>query len=316
MKENLSPLDRALSLRQLRALRAVVDAGTIAGAAQELHLTAPAVGQQLRQLEALCGLPLTERRAEGVVATPAGHELLRAQSRFHAAIADCSEALAALGSAETGRVAVGVVSTAKYFAPFALAAFRRRHPGVELGLSIGNRAVTIEALKHYELDFAIMGRPPDDLPVLAEKIGDHPHVVIAPPDHRLARGRRPLAALADETFLMRETGSGTRALSARLFAEAGITPRVGMAIDSNETIKQAVMAGLGIAFLSGHTTAAELADGRLVALDIEGLPAMREWFVVHIAEKRLLPAPLALWRFLADQGAAYLPALTKPSGQP
>jgi LysR family transcriptional regulator, low CO2-responsive transcriptional regulator len=309
MKEKLSPMSRAIGLRQLRALRAVVEAGTISGAARALHLTAPAVGLQLRQLESLCRLPLTERRADGLVPTPAGLELLRAQARIDGALADCTAALAALGSVEEGRAAVGVVSTAKYFAPFALAAFRRGHPGIDLGLTIGNRAMTIEALRQYDLDFAIMGRPPDDLPVVAEKIGDHPHVVIAPPDHRLARGRWSLRALATETFLMREPGSGTRALAARLFAEAGITPRIGMAIDSNETIKQAVMAGLGIALLSAHTTAAELADGRLVALDIDGLPAMREWFVVRHAEKRLLPAAAALWRFLADEGAAYLPIL-------
>ena len=214
---------------------------------------------------------------------------------------------------------MGVVSTAKCFAPFALAAFRRCHPGIDLGLTIANRAMTIEALRQYDLDFAITGRPPDDLPVETEKIGDHPHVVTARPDHRLARGRWSPAALTAETFLMRGRApapgpdarprSGTRALAARLFAEAGVTPRIGMAIDSNKTIEQAVMAGLGIALLSAHATAAELADGRLLALDIDGLPAMREWFVVRHAEKHLLPAAAALWRFLAGEGAAYLPVL-------
>jgi LysR family transcriptional regulator for metE and metH len=314
MKEKLSPLARAISLKQLRALRAATEAGTIAGAAQALNVTAPAVGLHLRQLEALCGLPLTERRADGLGPTPAGHELLRAQSLIDATLAECAEALAALGSVERGKVAVGVVSTAKYFAPFALAAFRRDRPGIDLRLSVGNRAVTIAALEDFALDFAIMGRPPDHLPVEAEKIGDHPHVIIAPPGHPLgtARSRRrrlPLAALSEQVFLMREAGSGTRALAEKLFAEAGLEPRIGMEIHSNETIKQAVMAGLGIAFLSAHTVAAELADRRVITLDIAGLPAMRQWFVVKHAEKRLLPAGRALWRFLAEQGAAYLPPL-------
>jgi LysR family transcriptional regulator for metE and metH len=313
MKEKLSPLARAISLKQLRALKAVTEAGTIAGAAQTLNVTAPAVGLHIRQLEALCGLPLTERRADGLGPTPAGRELLRAQSVIDATLAECAEALAALGSVERGKVAVGVVSTAKYFAPFALAAFRRERPGIDLRLSVGNRAVTIAALGDFALDFAIMGRPPDHLPVEAETIGDHPHVIIAPPGHPLAGapggGEWPLQALAGEVFLMREAGSGTRALAEKLFAEAGFEPRIGMEIHSNETIKQAVMAGLGIAFLSAHTVAAELADRRVVTLGIAGLPAMRQWFVVKHAEKRLLPAGQALWRFLADQGAAYLPPL-------
>ena len=254
-------------------------------------------------------LPLTERRAAGLLPTSVGLELLRAQARLDGAIADCTAALAALGSVERGKVAVGVVSTAKYFAPFALAAFRHERPLIDLRLTVDNRAGTIEALRDFTLDFAVMGRPPADVPVEAEVIGDHPHVIIAPPNHPLAHKRLGLGALAEQMFLMREAGSGTRALAEKLFAEAGIEPEIGMEIDSNETIKQAVMAGLGIAFLSAHTAAAELADRRVVTLDCEGLPAMRQWHVVKHAEKRLLPAGRALWRFLVDRGADYLPAL-------
>jgi LysR family transcriptional regulator for metE and metH len=309
MKEKLSPLGRAISLKQLRALRAVAEARTIAGAAQLLNVTAPAVGLHLRQLESLCGMPLTERRADGLVATPAGRELLAANARVDAALIECTDALAALGSVEHGKVAVGVVSTAKYFAPFALAAFRRDRPLIDLRLTVGNRAVTIGALRDFALDFAIMGRPPDDLPVEAEPIGAHPHVIIAPPDHPLADRQLPLLALAGEVFLVREPGSGTRALAEKLFADAGLEPKIGMEIHSNETIKQAVMAGLGIALLSAHTIAAELADRRVITLDIAGLPAIREWFVVKHADKRLLPAASGLWRFLAERGADYLPQL-------
>jgi len=309
MKEKLSPLARAMSLKQLRALSTLVEAGTLAAAAQSLHVTAQAVGLHLRQLEALVGMPLTERHAHGLAVTAAGRELLNAQAKIDTALAECAEAIEALGSVDRGKVAVGVVSTAKYFAPFALAAFRRERPRIELRLSVGNRAATIEALRDFALDFAVMGRPPEDLAVEAEVIGDHPHVIIAPPDHPLAGRRLRLADLHAEVFLMREAGSGTRALAEKLFAEAGITPEIGMEIHSNETIKQAVMAGLGIALLSAHTVAAELADRRVVTLDCEGLPAMRQWQVVKHADKRLLPAGRALWRFLADSGAAYLPQL-------
>jgi LysR family transcriptional regulator for metE and metH len=309
MKEKLSPLARAIGLKQLRALRALVETGTISAAAQQLHVTAPAVGLHLRQLEALVGMPLAERHAHGLAVTAAGRELLTAQARIDTALVECADALEALGSVDRGKVAVGVVSTAKYFAPFALAAFRRERPLIELRLSVGNRAATIEALRDFALDFAVMGRPPEDLAVEAEVIGDHPHVIIAPPDHPLAGRKLGLGDLAGEVFLMRESGSGTRALAAKLFAEAGIAPEIGMEIHSNETIKQAVMAGLGIAFLSAHTVAAELADRRVVRLDCEGLPAMRRWHVVKHADKRLLPAGRALWRFLADRGSAFLPAV-------
>ncbi len=314
MKENLSPRARAIGLKQLRALRALVETGTISAAARSLNVTAPAVGLHLRQLEALVGMPLTERHAQGLAVTAAGKELLSAQARVDAALAECSEALDALGSVERGKVAVGVVSTAKYFAPFALAAFRHERPLIDLRLTVDNRAGTVEALRDFALDFAVMGRPPADVPVEAEVIGDHPHVIIAPPNHPLAGRRLDLGVLAEQMFLMREAGSGTRALAEKLFAEAGLEPKVGMEIDSNETIKQAVMAGLGIALLSAHTVAAELADRRVVSLDCAGLPVIRQWHVVKHAEKRLLPAGRALWRFLADRGADYLPTL--PNGTP
>ena len=166
----------------------------------------------------------------------------------------------------------------------------------------------VAALEAFELDVAVMGYPPDHFPVERAVLGPHPHVIIVPPGHRLARRRAiPLGALAGETFLLREPGSGTRDLMRRLFGAEVDGPR--MEIGSNETIKQAVMAGMGIALLSAHTIAAELRDGRLAILDVAGLPAVRQWFVVRRAEKRLLPAAQAMWDHLARHGAEFLPAL-------
>ncbi|MCG8441404.1 MAG: LysR substrate-binding domain-containing protein, partial [Caulobacterales bacterium] len=148
-------------------------------------------------------------------------------------------------------------------------------------------------------------------PISRASQDDHPHIIIAPPDHRFAaRKRLTFADLASETFLLREPGSGTRALLERLLADAGIEPRVGMEIGSNETIKQAVMAGIGIAFLSAHTVAREIADERLAMLPVRGTPIVRQWILVKLAERRLLPAPYALWRFLAANGAKFLPETT------
>ncbi|MFO1073336.1 MAG: LysR family transcriptional regulator [Geminicoccaceae bacterium] len=310
MKEKLNRLARRITLRQLRALAAVVETGTVTGAADRLAVTAPAISAQIRLLEDLSGLPLIERQAQGMTATRAGRELLAAFELIEAALSDCTAALESLCGGEGGPVAVGVTSTAKYFAPFALAAFARQRPAVELRLVVGNRSDTIAALERFELDLAVMGRPPEHFAVERAAIGDHPHVVIAAPDHPLVRRRGlTLADLTAQTFLMREAGSGTRLLLERLLAEAGLAAQVGMEISSNETIKQAVMAGMGVAFLSAHTAAAEIGDGRLALLDIVGLPAIRQWFVVRRREKRLLPAAQELWNHLASTGARYLPVL-------
>jgi LysR family transcriptional regulator for metE and metH len=223
-------------------------------------------------------------------------------------LAECAEAIEALRGMDGGRVAVGVISTAKYFAPRALAAFKRAHPRVEMRVLVGNRQETLTALEAFDLDLAIMGRPPEHFAVEQAVIGDHPHVVIAAADHPLAgQARLPLQALAGETFLLREAGSGTRLLVERLFAAEGLSPAAGMEIGSNETIKQAVMAGMGVALISAHIIAAEVADGRLAVLDVAGLPIVREWFVVKRREKRLLPAARALWDHLATSGGTFLP---------
>jgi LysR family transcriptional regulator for metE and metH len=269
----------------------------------------------MRELEQRAGLPLFERTGGGIAATEAGREVASATQRIELALAECTDALNALRGLHGGHVAIGVVSTAKYFAPQALGAFARAYPSVEMRLEVGNRAAIIAALEQNTLDLALTGRPPEDLAVDKQPIGAHPHVIVARPGHPLAR-RKHLAAsaLASETFLVREPGSGTRGLMERFFTESKVQPHIGMEMSSNETIKQAVMAGLGVAFLSAHTVAVELADGRLIALDIVGLPIMRQWFIVQLARRRLLPAAAALRQFLMDEGHKFLPVVA--AGEP
>jgi LysR family transcriptional regulator for metE and metH len=216
--------------------------------------------------------------------------------------------LKAIKGISGGRVAIGAVSTAKYFVPAAIGAFARLYPNVELKLTIGNRAQIMEGLRNFSLDVAITGRPPDDIDLEKRFIGDHPNIIVAPPEHQLAnRKRLHLSDLACDLFLVREAGSGTRLLMQKLVDEAGFRPKIGMEIDSNETIKHAVMAGLGVAFISAHAVDLELRQGRLVALDILGLPLIRQWFVVRRVEKHLLPPALALLDFLSREAARYLP---------
>ena len=301
---------RHVTLRQLRTFAEVLRRGNYAAAAQALHLTPPAVTLQMRELELRAGLPLLERSGARLEPTEAGTELATAAQRIELAISECADALAALRGLKGGRVSIGVVSTAKYFAPHALGAFSRAFPSVEIRLEVGNRSTIIAALEANTLDLALTGRPPEHLEVDQAPIGAHPHVIVARPDHPHARRRRaPASTLAAETFLVREPGSGTRNLMERFLAESRVTPRIGMEMASNETIKQAVMAGLGIAFLSAHTVSAELADRRLVLLDIAGLPVVRQWFIVKLARRRLLPAAQALRQFLIDEGEKFLPPI-------
>ena len=313
-------LIRELTIRQLRALAAVQKNRSVTAAAKQLHLTQPAVTLQLRNLQTLAGLPLIQRTSDGMLLTDAGREVLALSERIEAAMADCETSLEMMAGITAGRISIGAVSTAKYFVPFAISGFSKLHPSVDVSLSIGNRQEIGKALRGYDLDIAIMGRPPADIDMNVHLIGDHPHVIIAPTGHRLARKPRlTLADLANETFLMREPGSGTRGLMEQLFESAGVVPKIGMAMDSNETIKQAVIAGLGIAFISAHTVATELDERRLVTLNVDGLPVVRQWFVLSRKDKVLLPPARAMLDFLSATGAQFLPRthgrihLTRPS---
>jgi DNA-binding transcriptional LysR family regulator len=263
MKENIVNFSHRTSLRQLRALGAITSTKSLSAAAQHLSVTPPAVTQQLNLLEdALGGVPLFERTPTGAKPTDAGREVLAALERVEAALSDCATAIQALKGMDGGRVAVGVISTAKYFAPFALAAFQRTYPNVEMRIVVGNRSEIIAALERFDLDIAVMGRPPEHFQIERAVIGEHPHVIIAAADHWLVKRKQiALADVAREAFLLREPGSGTRTLLLGLFSQPDLPTGPRMEIGSNETIKQAVMAGMGIALLSAHTIAAEVADG-------------------------------------------------------
>lgn len=297
-----------LTLRQLRAMAETIRAGNYTLAAERLGVTQPAITLQLQNLRGLAEVDLLQRTSEGIRPTEAGQVLLNLEERIRLATAEAIGQLESLKGLFGGTVRIGAVSTAKYFVPATIGAFARRYPKVELKLSIGNRAEIINGFKDFSLDIAITGRPPEGINLEKFLIGDHPHVIIAPPDHRLA-DKRGLGwdDLSRESFLMREQGSGTRLLMESHIAPTGFMPKIGMEIDSNETIKQAVMAGLGIAFLSGHTTASEVEQGRLVTLDVTGLPLMRQWFVVRRKDKHLMPPALALLDFMAREARTFLP---------
>jgi DNA-binding transcriptional LysR family regulator len=299
---------RDLTIRQLRALAVLQSTGSVTAAANRLNLTQPAVTLQLRNLQTLAGLPLIQRTGDGMVLTDAGLNVLALAERVEAALLDCERSLDMIAGRSGGRVSIAAVSTAKYFVPFAIAAFSRRFPKVDVTLRIGNREDIREALRGYDLDIAIMGRPPVDVQVEIRPLGKHPHVIIAAADHMLSNKKRiAVADLASESFITREIGSGTRMLMEQFFQKSGLKPKIGMEMDSNETIKQAVIAGLGIAFISQHTVSHELDEGRLVALKVAGLPVMRQWHAIRRTDKILLPPAQAMLDFLGKEGSRYLP---------
>jgi len=280
-----------ITLRQLRLFEAVARHGSISRAAGELHLTQPAVSMQMKQLEDQIGLPLLEQIGKRMFLTEAGEEL-----RGH--VRDITERMTALNAAmdqfrglERGVLRLAVVSTANYFLPELIAEFSARHPGVRVSLQVANRAVVLSALADNATDLAITGRPPDDADVLAEHFMDNPLVVIAAPGHPLAsQGRIALQQLASETLVLREPGSGTRAAMERHLAAHGVDYLAGCELGTNEAIKQAVRAGLGLGVVPAQTLELELQAGCLVVLPVEGFPIVRQWFVVHRTQKRLSAA--------------------------
>lgn len=302
----------ALSLRHLRCLRAVCDTGSLTAAAQLLGLTPPAVHSQLRGLEDLAGCPLVERAEHGAFrATAEGHALLAAEAQIGVALSRAAREVAALRQGRAGTVLLGVVSTGKYFAPGLVARLLRLMPEIEVTLRIGNRDTVLTAMAQDELDLAIMGRPPREPAVIADPVGPHPHIIIAAPDHPLAAADPVTPGdLLAETFLSREEGSGTRILMTRLLDRIGEgAPWRAVEMGTNETIKQAVIAGLGIALISQHTVTEELRTGRLVALSAIGLPIQRSWYLLRRADREMSPATSRIRDEIVAMRGAFLPQL-------
>jgi DNA-binding transcriptional LysR family regulator len=298
-----------VTLRQLKVFEAVARHLSFSRAAEELHLTQPAVSMQVQSLEDLAGLPLTEQIGKKIRLTAAGEEVARQARRVAQQLREAEEALVAMKGAEGGRLIIGVVSTAKYFAPYLLAEFKKRHPGIEIRLSVNNRSAIVRQLAENEIDLAIMGSPPRDFETVAEVFADHPLIFIGAPDHPLAKrkGIEP-SALSNEILLIREQGSGTRSALERYLDEQKVGAGETLEMSSNETLKQATMAGLGIAFISEHTIGLELSVKRLAILKIAGTPVMRQWHLVHRAEKRLLPAADAFREFMRSEAARLIAA--------
>lgn len=307
----MRPLN-ALTFKQLRALEAVVATGSITQAASTPGLTPPAVHTQLRLLEANFGCDMLLRGGRSAFCpTPEGAALLEAHHRAQSGFRMAINRIVALRKGLAGHVVLGVVSTGKFFAPGLVADLLRAFPGIEVMLKVGNRVTILAALEESAIDLAIMGRPPLDPPVVALAIGDHPHVMIAPRGHPLALTDKVRAAdVLAQRVIVREQGSGTRILTNRYLDRIGDgLPCETTEVESNETIKQAVITGLGIAMISLHTVTEEVRAGRLVMVGAEDLPIMRKWYLLHREDLALSQAMLSVRDHISARSGAFLPTL-------
>lgn len=293
------------TLQQLRLFEAVARHRSITRAAAEVHLTQPSVSMQVRALEEKIGLPLTEQIGKALHLTRAGEEVARTAHDVLGRLAEMEHALEDLHGEVAGPLSVAVVSTARYFMPQVLGAFKRLHPRVEPRLQITNRGALLERLEANEDDLYVMGQPPREAAVVAEQFLENVIVFAARPDHPLV-GRKaiPLARIAEEDMLRREAGSGTRRAVEARFREAGVALRTHMEFDDTEAIKQGVISGLGIAALSHRALRLELAAGELAVLDVAGFPLRRPWYAVHRKGKRLTNAARAFHDFLMEENMA------------
>ncbi|MEY4507602.1 MAG: hypothetical protein RL297_2180 [Pseudomonadota bacterium] len=295
------------TFRQLRVFNEVAKHLSFARAAEALHLTPPAVTMQIKELEGHVGLPLFDRQGRQVSLTTAGEYMLVYARKMLATLKDAEDAAARLQRLEVGTLTIGMVSTAKYFLPRLLTQFRQEHSGIEIKLVVGNREQLVQMLQGNEVDIAVMGRPPTELATRAEPFAAHPHMFVAPTDHPLLKVGHPTTEhLRPYSFIVRERGSGTRAAMEKFMNSQRLEPRVVMEMTSNETIKQAVMAGMGLSFLSLHTLGLELEHGLIGVLDVEGTPIVRAWNVVHTLSKMLSPAAEAFRYFMLENAESQL----------
>lgn len=302
-------LIRTLTLRQLQIFLSAASHVSFARAAEELHLTQPAVSMQIKQMQDTIGLSLFERVGRGLALTEAGEKFAHHAMRILGELHDAEETLQALKGAHAGSITVGLVTTAKYFAPKLLARYSEQFPDVNVRFIVANRESLFKLLQDNGIDLAIMGRVPAGMDARSDLLAPHPHLIVAPAQHRLRDAKRfDLHELRNEVFLLREPGSGTRSVAEEMFKHHLFTPAKVVTLGSNETIKQAVIAGMGVSLLSLHTLLLELRTGEIALLDVNGTPIARTWQIVHMATKRLSPACEMFRRFLLDNAACQLHA--------
>lgn len=296
-----------ISLRQIRIFEAVAHAGSYTRAAEALHLSQPAVSMQIKQLEEDTGVALFERKGRQMHLSNSGRDLMQYSSQVLHAYNDMLGAIEGMRKVSSGRLVVSVATTANYFVTKLLAEFTHLHEGVTITLDVTNRQKLLNQLENHEPDLVIMGEPPRGYNLQSERFMENPLVVIAAPTHRLAgKGWLELLDVLGEQFIMREKGSGTRVAIEKHLLQYGVKQKTSLEMSSNETIKHAVEAGLGLGIVSLHTIKPEIESGRLVILNVESFPIQRYWHIVMRRGKRLSPVAEAFRAFVRQEAPKFL----------
>jgi len=285
-------------LPQLAVFDSAARLGSYTRAAESLHLAQPTVSTQLRKLSETLGVALFEQIGKKVHLTPAGVALRDGCEELFGVFERIEESLAQLRTLESGRLRLAAGTSGQYFLTRLLAAFAERHPGIDLSLHIGNREALCGRLARNDDDLYVFANPPLEQEVVCQTILPNPMALVARADHRLARGGKiRLAVLAEEPFLMRERGSGTRTVVEEIFRTHGLEPRVRLELSSDEAIKQGILAGLGISILSRHALDSDSASA-IAQLEVEGFPVLRQWQFVYPVGKQVAPAARAFMDFV------------------
>jgi DNA-binding transcriptional LysR family regulator len=293
---------RPYTIKQIQTFIEVAKEKSISKAAENLFVTQPAISMQIKQLEEVFGLALIEPIGRNIQLTKAGLEFLERAQAATAELKDLEAAMAGHLNLGKGHIFLGIVSTTKYFVPMLLVEFRKLFPGIQVSLKIDNRENILAMLGRNEVDLVIMGRVPKEMDCIATPFATNPMAVVSGPTHPMSRRKQAkFSDLHDQEFVVREIGSGTRQAMERMFAFHQTKLNIAMEMPSNETIKQAVMAGMGLSFLSLRTVRHELASGHIVLLDIVGLPHIGHWYITHRSQKKLAPAAMAFKEFVIEQ---------------
>ena len=292
------------TFRQLEIFEAIARLDSFTRASEELFLTQPTVSMQMKKLTETVGVPLIEQVGKKIHLTSDGQQLVQATREIFSILDRFTMSVAERQGLKQGQLRLMAITTASYFAPRLLGEFAKLYPGVDVSLRVTNKEQVLASIADNLDDLYFLGQPPEDIDVVATPIMDNPIVVLAAPDHPLAHKKKiTLQRLAKEPWLMREKGSGTRNAIERRFAESGISLRPRLELGSNEAIKQAILAGLGVSALSRHTLTLNQ-PGQFAVLDVEGFPILRHWYAVYPAGRQLSVVARAFLDYLLGRGEA------------
>lgn len=276
------------TLHQLKVFETVARNSSFTRAAEELLITQPTVSSQIKQLTKAIGLPLFEQIGKSLYLTDAGKELLVTCQNVFERLNNFEMKIADLKGTKQGQLNLAVITTAKYFVPRLLGSFCQHYPGIDVALKVINHQEIQQRMLSNQDDLYIVSNPHKDIDLKSQPFLNNPLVVVAKKEHPLAgKSNIDIQELNDQSFIMREQGSGTRDAILKLFAKHNISVKVKLELGSNEAIKQAISGGLGISILSEHCLISEGISGELTILDFKHFPIKRRWYVSHLAGKKL-----------------------------